>query len=81
VWSGTGTGSNWSYGKYVIIDHGGGLQTYYAHCSSLAVSTGDKVYQGQVIGYVGTTGRTSGPHCHFQVKIGGTTVNPLSYLP
>ncbi len=81
VWSGTGTGSNWSYGKYVIIDHGNGLQTYYAHCSSLAVSTGDKVYQGQVVGYVGATGRASGNHCHFQVKINGTTVNPLSYLP
>lgn len=81
VWSGTGTGSNWSYGKYVIVDHGNGLQTYYAHCSSLAVSTGDKVYQGQVVGYVGATGRASGNHCHFQVKINGTTVNPLSYLP
>ncbi len=81
IWAGTGTGSSWSYGKYVIIDHGNGLQTYYAHCSSLAVSVGEKVYQGQTIGYVGSTGRSTGPHCHFQVKINGTTVNPLAYLP
>ena len=81
IWSGTGTGSNWSYGKYVIIDHGNGYQTYYAHCSSLLVSVGDKVYQGQTIARVGSTGRSTGNHCHFQVKINGTTVNPLSYLP
>lgn len=81
IWSGTGTGSNWSYGKYVIIDHGNGVQTYYAHCSSLLVSSGDKVYQGQAIAQVGRTGRASGNHCHFQVKINGTTVNPSSYLP
>ena len=81
IWSGTGTGSNWSYGKYVIIDHGNGYQTYYAHCSSLLVSVGDKVYQGQTIAKVGSTGRSTGNHCHFQVKINGTTVNPLSYLP
>ena len=81
IWSGTGTGSNWSYGKYVIIDHGNGYQTYYAHCSSLLVNVGDKVYQGQTIARVGSTGRSTGNHCHFQVKINGTTVNPLSYLP
>lgn len=81
IWAGTGTGSNWSYGKYVVIDHGNGYQTYYAHCSSLLVSAGDKVYQGQVIAKVGSTGRSTGNHCHFQVKINGTTVNPLSYLP
>ena len=81
IWSGTGTGSNWSYGNYVIIDHGNGYQTYYAHCSSLLVSVGDKVYQGQTIARVGSTGRSTGNHCHFQVKINGTTVNPLSYLP
>ncbi len=81
IWSGTGTGSNWSYGKYVIIDHGNGKQTYYAHNSSLLVSKGDKVHQGQVIAKAGSTGRSTGSHCHFQVKINGTTVNPLSYLP
>ena len=81
VWSGTGTGSYWSYGKYVVIDHGNGLQTYYAHCSSLSVSRGDKVYKGQVIGKVGQTGRATGNHCHFEVVINGRSVNPRSYLP
>lgn len=81
VWSGTGTGSNWSYGKYVIIDHGNGKQTYYAHNSSLVVNVGDHVYQGQVIAKAGSTGRSTGSHCHFQVKVNGVTVNPLSYLP
>ncbi|HWS42179.1 MAG TPA: M23 family metallopeptidase [Pseudoflavonifractor sp.] len=81
IWSGTGSGSNWSYGKYIIIDHGNGKQTYYAHNSSLLVSVGDKVYQGQVIAKAGSTGRSTGSHCHFQVKINGSDVNPLSYLP
>ena len=80
VFAGTGTGSYWSYGNYVVIDHGNGKQTYYAHCSSLLVSTGDKVYQGQPIARVGSTGRSTGNHCHFEVKINGTSVNPLSYL-
>ena len=81
IWSGTGTGGYWSYGNYVVIDHGNGVQTYYAHCSSLLVSAGDKVYKGQAIARVGSTGRSTGNHCHFQVKINGTSVNPLSYLP
>lgn len=81
IWSGTGTGSNWSYGNYIIIDHGNGKHTYYAHNSSLLVSAGDHVYQGQVIAKAGSTGRSTGSHCHFQVKINGTTVNPMSYLP
>ena len=80
IWSGTGSGSYWSYGKYVVIDHGNGVQTYYAHCSSLLVSAGDKVYQGQAIARVGSTGRSTGNHCHFEVKINGTSVNPLAYL-
>jgi len=74
--------SGWkgTYGKLVIIDHGNGYQTYYGHCSSLLVSAGDKVYQGQNIGKVGSTGRSTGNHCHFEIKVGGTSVNPLSYL-
>lgn len=81
IFAGTGSGSTWSYGKYVVIDHGNGRQTYYAHNSSLLVSVGDKVYQGQVIARAGSTGRSTGPHCHFQVKINGSDVNPLKYLP
>ena len=80
VWSGTGTGSYWSFGKYVVIDHGNGVRTIYAHCSSLLVSAGDHVYQGQAIARVGSTGRSTGNHCHFEMQINGTPVNPLSYL-
>ena len=81
VYAGTGTGSYWSYGNYVVIDHENGLQTIYAHCSSLCVSTGERVYKGQVIAKVGSTGRATGNHCHFQVKENGETVNPYNYLP
>ncbi len=81
IYAGTGTGSYWSYGKYVVIDHENGYQTIYAHCSSLNVSAGDRVYKGQTIARVGSTGRSTGNHCHFQVKVNGTTVNPLGYLP
>lgn len=81
VFAGRATGSMWSYGNLVIVDHGNGKQTYYGHCSSVLVSAGDKVYQGQAIARVGSTGRSTGNHCHFEVKINGTSVNPLSYLP
>ena len=57
-----------------------GTKTYYAHNSSLTVSVGDKVYQGQQIAKAGNTGRSTGPHCHFEIRIDGTAVNPLSYL-
>ncbi len=80
VFAGRATGSMWSYGNLVIVDHGNGKQTYYGHCSSVLVSAGDKVYQGQTIAKVGSTGRSTGNHCHFEVKINGTSVNPLSYL-
>ena len=81
IYAGTGTGSYWSYGKYVVIDHENGLQTIYAHCSSLDVQAGDRVYKGQTIARVGSTGRSTGNHCHFQVKKNGVTVNPYNYLP
>jgi len=81
VFAGTGTGSYWSYGNYVLIDHENGLQTIYAHCSSVNVKAGDRVYKGQIIARVGATGRATGNHCHFQVKLNGTTVNPYNYLP
>ena len=64
-----------------IISHGSGVQTYYAHCSSLLVSAGAEVYKGQAIARVGSTGRSTGNHCHFEIRINGTAVNPLSYLP
>jgi murein DD-endopeptidase MepM/ murein hydrolase activator NlpD len=67
------------YGNFVIIDHGGGLATAYAHQSSIAVG-GGSVSQGQVIGYVGCTGHCFGPHLHFEVRINGTPVDPMGYL-
>ena len=66
-----------SYGYYIQIDHGGGLETLYAHCSSICATTGQQVQSGQVIGYVGHTGRATGSHLHFEVRANGNRVNPL----
>lgn len=79
---GTVTFAGWqgSYGNLVIITHDNGIKTYYAHNSSLVVSVGEKVYQGQVVARAGSTGNSSGVHCHFEVRVNGSAVNPLSYL-
>ena len=77
VWS----GYKGTYGYLVIIDHGNGVQSYYGHNSKLLVKAGDKVYQGQTIARAGSTGRSTGTHCHFEIRINDTRVNPLSYLP
>ncbi len=68
------------YGKYVVISHGSGITTLYAHCSSLLVKVGDKVSRGQVIAKVGSTGVSTGNHLHFEVRINGKTTDPLTYV-
>ena len=69
-----------SYGNYVIIDHGGGVSTLYGHSSKVLVSSGQSVSRGQRIANVGSTGRSTGPHCHFEVRINGSRVNPNPYV-
>ena len=68
------------YGNYLIIDHGDGYSTLYAHCSSVAVSTGQQVRQGETIAYIGSTGWSTGPHCHFEIRINGQHTNPANYF-
>ena len=68
------------YGNFVMLDHGGNVKTFYAHCSKVAVSEGQRIMQGQIIGYVGSTGRSTANHLHFEVRINDTKVNPVPYL-
>ncbi|MCX6784877.1 MAG: peptidoglycan DD-metalloendopeptidase family protein [Candidatus Komeilibacteria bacterium] len=75
--------SGWNsggYGNYVIINHGGGLTTIYGHASALYVVAGETVSRGQIIAAIGSTGRSTGPHLHFEVRINGKRGNPLSYI-
>ena len=76
----TKAGYNSAYGNMVIIDHGGGVQTLYAHGSSIEVEVGDIVNAGDVVLKVGSTGYSTGPHAHFEIRINGETVNPLDYV-
>lgn len=69
-----------SYGLYISINHGASMETRYAHLSRLAVAAGDSVKKGDLIGYVGSTGRSTGPHLHYEVRVDGLAVNPIPYM-
>lgn len=68
------------YGNYIEITHDNGFETAYAHCNSIVVKVGDRVEKGQLIAYVGSTGNSTGPHLHFEVKVNGELLNPLDYV-
>ena len=85
VWASDGgevvfAGRNGTFGNLIIIDHGNNFTTYYAHLSEIQVEVGDKVFQGEQIGLVGQTGRATGPHLHFEVRLKGKRKNPLNYI-
>lgn len=73
-------GWNGGYGCYIIIDHGGGIASLYGHASQLYVSVGQQIAQGQTIALMGSTGRSTGPHVHFEIRVGGSRVNPFQYI-
>jgi murein DD-endopeptidase MepM/ murein hydrolase activator NlpD len=83
VAAGTVEFTGWSegYGRIIIISHGEGYRSKYGHLSRYVVSSGQKVTRGEIIGYVGESGNATGPHCHFEVEIGGRAVDPNYYLP
>jgi len=76
----TFAGPKGSYGNLVVVDHGNGVQTYYAHCSAIYVSAGQSVSQGQKISAIGSTGNSTGPHLHLEVRVNGVCQNPQNYL-
>ena len=76
----TFSGTKGSYGKMLVITHGNGVQTYYGHCNALYVSAGTQVSQGQIIGEVGSTGNSTGPHLHLEVRVNGVAYNPQNYV-
>ena len=69
-----------AYGNMVKIDHGAGLETRYAHASKLFVKAGDRVVKGQVVALVGSTGRSTGPHLHYEIRLNGNSLDPRQYL-
>ena len=69
-----------SYGLYISVEHGGEMQTRYGHLSRLNVAEGQTVHKGDVIGFVGSTGRSTGPHLHYEVRVDGEAVNPIPYM-
>jgi murein DD-endopeptidase MepM/ murein hydrolase activator NlpD len=74
--------SDWfgGYGRLIIVDHGGGLKTYYAHLSGFYAHTGQEIRRGEIVGFVGSSGRVTAPHLHYEVRIGDSPVNPYPYL-
>jgi murein DD-endopeptidase MepM/ murein hydrolase activator NlpD len=68
------------YGRLVVVDHGGGMQTWYAHLSAFRAFAGQEVRHGDVVGLVGSSGRTTAPHLHYEVHVAGNAVNPYRYL-
>ena len=68
------------YGKLIVVDHGNGIQTYYAHLSRMTVMPGQEVHSGETIAYSGSTGHSTGPHMHYEIRLAGTPVNPYKYM-
>ncbi len=74
------SGTKGSFGRVLVLDHGYDYVTFYAHCSKLAKDVGDKVKRGDVVAYVGNSGRSTGPHLHYEVRVSGVATNPIKYI-